>query len=81
MPGASHTAVTSGVRPGRILLAEQQVLSVRSADSSTDTSATSCRTRTTQLSSRGRWSDNESQKANVRPRSACMLHFTPAGAG
>jgi hypothetical protein len=45
MPGASYNTVTSDARPGRILLAEQQVLSDRSAGSSTDTSATSCRTR------------------------------------
>ena len=45
MPGASYSAVTGEARPGRILLAEQQVLSDRSAGSSTDTSATSCRTR------------------------------------
>jgi hypothetical protein len=44
VPGASYFAVTSKARPGRILLAEQQVLSVRSTDSSTATSATSCRT-------------------------------------
>jgi hypothetical protein len=44
VPGASYSAVTSAARPGRILLAEQQVLSVRSAVSSTATSATSCRT-------------------------------------
>jgi len=28
VPGASYLAVTSGARPGRILLAEQQVLAV-----------------------------------------------------
>jgi hypothetical protein len=44
VPGASYKTVTGDARPGRILLAEQQVLSIRSADSSTDTSATSCRT-------------------------------------
>jgi hypothetical protein len=45
VPGASYKVVTGDARPGRILLAEQQVLSIRSADSSTDTSATSCRKR------------------------------------
>jgi hypothetical protein len=29
VPGASHPAVTSDARPGRILLAEQQVMSVQ----------------------------------------------------
>ena len=38
--------------PGRILLAEQQVLSARPTGLSTATSATSCRTRTTKLSCR-----------------------------
>jgi hypothetical protein len=45
VPGASYKVVTGDARPGRILLAEQQVLSIRSADSGTDTSATSCRKR------------------------------------
>jgi hypothetical protein len=40
VPGASYKVVTGDARPGRILLAEQQVPSIRSADSSTDTSAT-----------------------------------------
>ncbi len=45
MPRASYKVVTGDARPGRILLAEQQVLSIRSADSGTNTSATSCRKR------------------------------------
>jgi hypothetical protein len=41
--------------PGKILLAEQQVWSVLSEYLHTATSATSCRTRTTKLTRRGRW--------------------------
>ena len=45
----SILAVVIKARPSRILLAEQQVLSARSADSNTATSAASCRTRTNKL--------------------------------
>jgi hypothetical protein len=57
VPGASYKAVTGDARPGRILLAEQQVLSVCSAESNTATSATSCRTRTIRISCRCRLLD------------------------
>ncbi len=47
-----HTRPPWQACPGRIPLAEQRVLSVRSTESSTATSATSCRTRTMKLSHR-----------------------------